>query len=102
MSKESEIFSDGVARFLADLWQNSSDAANEDEQQKAIQVYLEGLIPWLNPSDLKSEYLTFVVFEDIDFSEDGEFTQVKLSPEGWAFLGAWVKWKKGDPPHQGY
>jgi hypothetical protein len=68
---------------------------DQDTFQRSLQTFVDGLQPWLEPSDGPPKpRVVFSLLEDCSFDATGEEVSVVLSPEAEALFKAWLRRNK--------
>lgn len=84
-----------IIQFLAELFQHTGTATEQEHFQAALQAYCDSLHPWLEPHDGPAQpRAVFSVLEEYTVDATGENITVVLSPEGEALFHAWLRRNK--------
>ncbi len=90
-----EIPRDLIVQFLAEIMRSTGTPRNQKTFQLALQKYVDGLRPWLEPNDGPTHpQELFTLIEQAAFDESGENVTVVLSPEAEALFRAWLRRNK--------
>ena len=76
-----------VFRFVAELIDRTIDIADEHMHQRAVQAFVDELVPWLPPDAPLQVHSR--LFERLDLDERTDTVSVDLSPAGWFCFHAW-------------
>jgi hypothetical protein len=90
-----ELHRDYVVQFLAEIMQVTGLPSDQETFQHALQTYVDGLLPWLDPKDgPPAPRGQFTLIEKFEFEDAGENVAVVLSPEAEALFCAWLRRNK--------
>lgn len=76
-----------VMRFLADLLDRTMDITDDDAHQRAVQAFVDELLPWFPPD--APPQMESRLFDRLNLDERTEIVSVDLSPAGWICFRAW-------------
>ena len=90
-----ELHRDLVVQFLAELLQVTGTPKEQEAFQRSLQTFVNGLLPWLDPSDgPPNPQAVFSLLDDFTFDATSENVTVVLSPEAEALFRAWLRRNK--------
>jgi len=90
-----------VVQFVAALLRRTLGCPTDEAHQRALQGFLDDLIPSISPADLPTLLAQpFTVFDHLAFTPSGdgdENVSVALSPGGTIVFRAWLRQRGLDP-----
>ena len=90
-----ELHRDLVVLFLAELLHMTGTPKDQEAFQRSLQTFVDGLLPWLDPSDgPPNPQVVFSLLDDCTFDATSENVTVVLSPEAEALFRAWLRRNK--------
>ena len=85
-----------VCRFVADLLDRTMDLTDEEAHQRALQVFVDELRPWIPPVHGPSRSHA-TLFSSMEFDEESGQVSVAFTPEGLACFRGWLSRQGLDP-----